>query len=156
MIIALHHTLEPSRSPFRTQNPWTSFDAFIALLTGRQKEPQRRERLTMSRFPLKKDREKDCSALLANFEHSCGGVTWLLTDGPISTLLRCVNLWEIVLRRNKKTRDFTHFLTQKSTQWCRFHSQSVHENSRFLCCSAAWVSPLRPLDFRAGTSNFYS
>ena len=57
---------------------------------------------------------------------------------------------------NATTRTNTTTTTTRTTQWCRFMSQSVRENSCFLCCAAARVSPLRPLDFRAGTSNFYS
>ena len=48
------------------------------------------------------------------------------------------------------------FLYVCSTQWCRVLSERVREISRFLCCATARVSPLRPRDFRAGTSNFYS
>ena len=60
----------------------------------------------------------------------------------------------------KPERAFSHIihidLRRTFTQWCRFLSQSVRKNLRFLCCAATRVSPLRPRDFRAGTLNFYS
>ena len=49
--------------------------------------------------------------------------------------------------RNKKARDFMHFLIHKSTllitEKCRFMDKRVREISRFFCCAAAPVPPLR-------------